>query len=325
MGAGAVIASGAQLIEPALSVKVRIGSFSVAFLQKTFYGGGTMFYVWVSSVLLISVVCGFGLMMLRRRPMLQSKRKEILALPFPEKWAAIIEQRCKFYEHLPLALQQRLQKHVQVFLAEKQFEACGDLEEVTDEMRLVVSAQACLLLIGLKRHDYYRELRSILVYPGAFHRGRQRLFSLPDEEEGDGSAPVLLGESWSSGSVIIAWKSALKGALNEDDGENVVIHEFAHQLDQADGIADGAPILNSPAEYKDWARVLGKDYEKLVKATEAGKRKLIDAYGATNPAEFFAVATETFFEKPRRLRKKHGDLYDELKEYYGLDPAEWSR
>jgi len=284
-----------------------------------------MNFVWLSSALLLCVVCGYGLTLLFRRPVQRSKRKVILASPFPEKWATIIDQRCAFYEQLSPALQERLRKHMQVFLAEKGFEACGDLEEVTDEMRVVIAAQACLLLIGLKRHDYFSELRSILVYPGAFHRGRQRLFSLPEEEDSEGSTSVLLGESWSSGSVVIAWKSALRGALNEDDGENVVMHEFAHQLDQADGLADGAPILNSPADYKDWARVLGHDYAKLVKKTEAGKRELIDAYGATNPAEFFAVATETFFEKPRRLRKKHGELYDELKTYYGLDPASWER
>lgn len=284
-----------------------------------------MFDVWFVSALLIAVICGAGLRLLLRRPLQNSRRKEILATTFPQKWTAIIAQCCEFYQHLPSILQERLQKHVQVFLAEKQFEACGDLEEVTEEMRLLIAAQACLLLIGLKSHDYFGELRSILVYPGAFHRGRQRLFSLLDEEGDDGADAAILGESWSSGSVIIAWKSALKGAGNEDDGENVVIHEFAHQLDQADGVADGAPILNSPAEYEDWARVLGHDYEKLVKATEAGKRKLIDSYGATNPAEFFAVATETFFEKPRRLRKKHEELYDELKDYYGLDPATWER
>lgn len=282
-----------------------------------------MFFVWLATALLICVVFGYGLSLILRRPLQQSKRKSILASPFPEKWAAMIAQRCTFYGQLSSDLQERLKKHVQVFLAEKHFEACGDLEEVTDEMRVVIAAQACLLLIGLKRHDYFSELRSILVYPGAFHRGRQRLFSLPDEQGSDESNAVLLGESWSSGSVIIAWKSALRGALNEDDGENVVMHEFAHQLDQADGVADGAPILNSPADYKDWARVLGRDYEKLVEKTEAGKRELIDSYGATNPAEFFAVATETFFEKPRKLRKKHAELYDELKDYYGLDPASW--
>ena len=256
--------------------------------------------------------------------MRDSKRREVLASPFSEKWAATIDRRCAFYAQLPTALQENLREHVQVFLAEKQFEACGDLDEVTEEMQVVIAAQACLLLIGLKRHDYFRELRSILVYPGAFHRGRQRLFSLPDDGA-SGLDSVRLGESWSSGSVIIAWESALNGALNEDDGQNVVMHEFAHQLDQVDGLADGAPILNSPAEYEDWARVLGHDYEKLVEKTEAGKRELIDAYGATDPAEFFAVATETFFERPRKLRKKHRELYDELKGYYGLDPAKWSR
>ncbi len=284
-----------------------------------------MTLLWIPTGLLFSIACIYGLMLLFRRPMQRSQRKKLLSQPLPQKWTAIIERRCKFYKHLPPPLQQRLQKHVQVFLAEKRFEACGELEEVDDEMRVVIAAQACLLLIGLKKHNYFCNLRSVLVYPGAFHQGRRSLFSLPEADSSGEVDPIRLGESWGSGSVIIAWKSALRGALNEDDGENVVIHEFAHQLDQVDGIADGAPILNSPADYKDWARILGHDYEKLVEETEAGKRELIDAYGATNPAEFFAVATETFFEKPRRLRKKHEELYDELKGYYGLDPATWDR
>ncbi|MFK5922907.1 MAG: zinc-dependent peptidase [Verrucomicrobiota bacterium] len=282
-----------------------------------------MVFVWILTVLLVVGVFGYVMFLLSRGPRRRAKREKIVEQPFPEEWQSIVERRCKFYERMPLDLQQTLQKHVQVFLAEKKFEACGDLREVTDEMRVVIAAQACVLLIALPQHDYFGELRSILVYPGAFHRGRERLFALPDEDAAEGSQ-VLLGESWSSGSVILAWKNALRGALNEDDGQNVVMHEFAHQLDQVDGRADGAPILRRRVDYKDWARVLGKDYEKLVKLTEAGRRDVIDAYGATNPAEFFAVATETFFERPRRLRKKHRELYDELKEYYGLDPAEWT-
>ncbi len=282
-----------------------------------------MVFVWVLTVLLVVGVLAYATVLLSRGPRRRSKRKGIVAQPFPAPWAAIVERRCKFYERMPLDLQQKLQKHVQVFLAEKKFEACGDLQQVTDEMRVVIAAQACLLLIALPKHDYFAELRSILVYPGAFHRGRERLFSLHDEDSDEGTQ-VLLGESWSSGSVILAWKNVLRGALNEDDGQNVVMHEFAHQLDQVDGRADGAPRLSRRAEYEDWARVLGHDYEKLVRLTEAGKRDLIDAYGATNPAEFFAVATETFFERPRRLRKKHRELYDELRMYYGQDPAEWT-
>lgn len=282
-----------------------------------------MVLLWVLTGLLFIAVCGYGLMLGLRRPLQQAKRRKILASPFADEWAEMLGSRCQFYGQLAPDLRERLQKHIQVFLAEKRFEACGGLDEVTEEMKLVIAAQACLLLIGLKRHDYFGGLRSILIYPGVFHRGRERMFSLPDEDDSEDSESGLLGESWSSGSVIIAWQSALRGAANEDDGENVVLHEFAHQLDQADGLADGAPILNSPADYKEWARVLGRDYEKLVEKTEAGKQGLIDSYGATDPAEFFAVATETFFEKPRKLRKKRRELYDELKAYYGLDPASW--
>jgi Mlc titration factor MtfA (ptsG expression regulator) len=279
-----------------------------------------MVLLWVSTGLLFIAVCGYGLMLALKHPLQQSRRRKILASPFPDEWTEWIELRCKFYGQLAPDLRERLRKHMLVFLAEKKFEACGGLDGVTEEMKVVIAAQACLLLIGLKRHDYFRSLRSILVYPGAFHRGRKRMFSLPDEDS-DEVDSELLGESWGSGSVVIAWEDALRGALGEDDGQNVVLHEFAHQLDQEDGIADGAPLLNSPADYKDWARVLSHDYDKLVEETEAGKRELIDSYGATDPAEFFAVATETFFERPRRLRKKHRALYDELSQYYGLDPA----
>ncbi len=281
-----------------------------------------MVLLWVATGLLFLAVGGYGLALVLRRPLQQARRREVLASPFPGEWEEIVAARCKFYDKLTPDLRERLQRHMQVFLAEKRFEACGGLERVTEEMKVVIAAQACLLLIGLKRHDYFCSLSSILVYPGAFRRGRERMFPLLEEDPDEADA-VLLGESWSSGSVVIAWENALNGALNEDDGQNVVLHEFAHQLDQADGLADGAPILNSPGDYKDWARVLGHDFEKLVAETEAGKRELIDSYGATNPAEFFAVATETFFEKPRRLREKHRALYDELSQYYGLDPANW--
>lgn len=276
------------------------------------------------AILLVSIgvligIVGLSMMVLRPRQR-RKNRERIQAEPFPSEWEEIITRRCDFYPKLTPEFQQRLREHVQVFLSEKKFEACGDLEKITTEMKVIIAAQACLLLIGLKQHSYFQKLRSVLLYPGAFRRGGKGVFSLAEDDDS-----VLLGESWVSGSVILAWKSALRGVTNEDDGQNVILHEFAHQLDQVDGVADGAPILNSRADYKDWARVLGRDFEKLVKETESGKRELIDSYGATNPAEFFAVATETFFEKPRRLLRKHRELYDELKQYYGLDPAAWRK
>jgi Mlc titration factor MtfA (ptsG expression regulator) len=101
----------------------------------------------------------------------------------------------------------------------------------------------------------------------------------------------------------------------------VVLHEFSHQLDQEDGVADGAPILEHRASYVTWARVLGEEYEALRKKRR--RKTVMRKYGATNPAEFFAVATEAFFEKPKQMKKKHPELYDELRDYYKLDPLGW--
>ena len=252
------------------------------------------------------------------------RRRELLASPFPESWESILRKDLRLYRRMPPELREKLRRTLRVIAGEKHFEACGGLDEITDEMRVLIAAQAALLLIGLKRHDYYPRLRSILVYPTAFRdRGRRR-FGLPDDE--DEERDIRLGESWDSGSVVLAWDSVRRGAANADDGMNVVLHEFAHQLDQADGSTDGAPVLSERSEYRDWAAVLGRDYEELVEEAEDPRSNpLLDTYGAENPAEFFAVATETFFEKPRQLRRDHPELYRELSGYYGLDPVSWSR
>jgi hypothetical protein len=123
--------------------------------------------------------------------------------------------------------------------------------------------------------------------------------------------------------VVLAWDSVLGGAKNMLDGHNVTLHEFAHQLDQEDGAGDGVPILEQRSAYVDWARVFRHEYEELVDKTDRGRKSVMDRYGATNPAEFFAVATETFFEKPKQLEAKHPELYDELRSYYGVDPGSW--
>jgi Mlc titration factor MtfA (ptsG expression regulator) len=135
---------------------------------------------------------------------------------------------------------------------------------------------------------------------------------------------VRLGESWGSGTVVLSWDHVKGGAMNFRDGHNVAIHEFAHQLDQEDGVSDGTPCLENRSAYSEWARVLSRDYETLRDKAGKGRKSVMDKYGATNPAEFFAVATETFFEKPRQLHKKHPDLYEELREYYRVNPLCWS-
>ena len=217
---------------------------------------------------------------------------------------------------MPNADQEELQGHIQVFLAEKNFEGCGGLK-LTAEMKVIIAAQACLLLLH-RETDCYARLRSILVYPSTYVA-----------KELDDSGHVVtaqdsdrLGESWHTGAVVLAWDSVRAGAMGINDGQNLVFHEFAHQLDQEDGHADGAPILAQRTRYAQWARVLGREFKQLCDDAESERKTLLDHYGAKNPAEFFAVATECFFEKPEKLRHKHPELYEELKEFYRQDPCE---
>jgi len=267
------------------------------------------------------VVLGFlaglplGLAWLRRR-----RRSELMRRPFPGPWDALLRKDFPRYGQLPPDVARKLRGLVLVFLAEKRFEACGGLPGVTDEMKVLIAAQACLLQVGRKRNDWYRDLRSILVYPGAFRDHGQRIFDLRRHED-DG---VRLGESWETGSVILSWENVTAGARNSDDGMNVVFHEFAHQLDHVGGVTDGVPILKDRGDYRNWATVFQREYDRLVEeADDPGTDPLLDPYGATNPAEFFAVATETFFEQSEDMRLEHPELYEALREFYGLDPAGW--
>lgn len=215
------------------------------------------------------------------------------------------------YTRLPDDLRDDLEGLMHVFIEEKSFEACGGLEEVTGHMQRVIAAQACILLLR-SPHHYYSKLRSILLYPEAYRAPGQ-----------NGGEDVRLGESWGTGSVILSWGSVVSGGRNPDDGHDVTIHEFSHQLDQADGAGDGVPILTSNGAYHAWAAAFKPAFEIFQKRVEAGKKTVIDDYGAENPAEFFAVATETFYEKPQQLKKKYPELYAQLVSYYGVDPGEW--
>ena len=244
-----------------------------------------------------------------------AKRKRLLAMPFPEKWKQIVRKNVPLYNRLPGSLKEQLHGLVHIFIFEKNFEGCGGLE-ITDEIKVTIAAQACMLLLNRKT-NHFKKLRTILVYPRTY---------VAKTKSSDGvitvnGHSVRLGESWQNGPVVLAWNSVTGGTSNVTDARNVVLHEFAHQLDQEDGAADGAPILEHRSGYLTWARVLSREYEAL--KMRKGPRAVMDEYGATNPAEFFAVATETFFEKPKQMRKKHPELYDELRNYYKLDPLEW--
>ena len=225
------------------------------------------------------------------------------------------------YSRLPPADRVELEGHIQVFLAEKRFEGCGG-QEITDEVRVLIAAQACLLLLH-RETDYYPRLRSILVYPSSYIARTRRWEKDGTITESD---EARWGESWSHGAVVLAWDGALAGAVELSKGRNLVLHEFAHQLDVEDGIVDGAPLLGDSSlwqvsrRYRTWAKVLSVEFQQLRRAAEGGGETVLDAYGAKNPAEFFAVATECFFEKPGQLKERHPALYAELKEFYRQDP-----
>ncbi len=244
------------------------------------------------------------------------RRKRLRSLPFPPAWLTIIKKNVPIFNRLPQADQLELQGHIQVFLAEKFFEGCGGLE-LTDEIKVTIAAQACLLLLH-RETNYYPRLITILVYPHAYVAKSVEPIGGGVVQEGE---TARLGEAWMDGVVVLSWDDVRRGASDLHDGHNVVLHEFAHQLDMENGSADGAPILDHRSQYVTWARVMSDEYEQLRWKTEQGLTSVLDEYGATNPAEFFAVATECFFDKPIPLRRKPPQLYRELKSYYRQDPG----
>jgi len=232
----------------------------------------------------------------------------------PVHWEKTLQQGFPIYQLLSESDRRELRSYILWFTGSKQFEGCGGLV-ITDEIRVLVAAQACMLLLH-RETPCYERLRLVRVYPGASYARS--------------SVESVLGESWQHGVVELAWDSVRGGAANPFDGDNVVLHEFAHQLDDEDGKADGTPLLGrgmtSPERagvYSAWARMLSTEYDDLRRHIEQGRKTVMDSYGGSNHVEFFAVATECFFEKPRQLLKQHPKLYAELKRFYRQDPSAW--
>ena len=236
--------------------------------------------------------------------------------PIPDSWRDIVARNVPLAKGLSGEERERLLRLVQVFVHDKPFEGCGGLE-ITEEMRVTIAAHACLLLLHLDGPCYPTVTR-ILVYPSAFVPKR----ALPIHYMGVVPPPTAeAGEAWRNGVVVLSWDNVQRGAGNPADGDDVVLHEFAHALDHEDGDARGTPPLDSPSLVKSWAQVLSAHYRQLQRDVDAGRSTVLDPYGATNPAEFFAVATETFFEKPEQLKAAEPDLYDELRQFYRQDPG----
>ena len=243
--------------------------------------------------------------------------QRILKHPFPSHWQIIVERRLPFLHKLAEAEKKQLLDMIKLFVAKKNFYGCGGLE-INDDIRVTIAAEACLLLLN-RDTGVYPALNHILVYPSAFIVERQ-------QHNADGTVSQvsngLLGESWNNSKVVLSWDSVEHGIENFNDGHNVVLHEFSHQLDSESGSTNGAPLLKKNS-YKVWAKVLSEEFESLVNASENHDKTVMDYYGATNPAEFFAVATEAFFEKPEQMSIKHPELFKEFKTYYCVDPRLW--
>jgi Mlc titration factor MtfA (ptsG expression regulator) len=243
------------------------------------------------------------------------RRARAVAAAFPDNWLVHLQKNVRLYPLLTESERRKLRDDLRVFLSESTFEGCGGLE-ITDEIKVTIAAHAALLLLGF-RHDYFERVHTVLVYPAGFRS--------PEGWTGpDGVVRMdvgYLGEAWHHGTVILAWDAVLAGGRDPRDGRNVTLHGFAHQLDYLDGVADGAPPLRDRAQYRRWQEVMTAEFTRLAAESAQGRPKVLDAYGATSPAEFFAVATECFFEKPLQMRRHHPRLYAVLQEYYCQDTA----
>ncbi|WP_420845065.1 zinc-dependent peptidase [Marinobacter iranensis] len=241
------------------------------------------------------------------------RRARQLQQPFPEHWRGLLRSQLPMYRTLPPKLQEQLEHHVQLFLAEKSFYGCDGFE-VDDTVRLTIASHACLLIVARSYSDF-DEVRSILVYPDAYH---------VRDVESDGvvvseSNEIRAGEASSRGQVVLSWAECEEGAVNPDGHHNVILHEFAHQLDYLDGTADGAPPL-SGEQARHWQDTMTRAYEHLQDSLRHHQKPWLDPYGASEPAEFFAVLTETFFQQPHHLKQEQPDVYEALCGFYRLDP-----
>ena len=247
------------------------------------------------------------------RPIRHARRASLLEQPFPTEWEPYIA-RLPFFQALDDRGRGRVRDDLRVLVAEKNWEGCGGFT-LTDEVRVTIAAQASLLLLNIE-HEYYRHVTSILVYPAAYRTIPQRG---ADGVVREGQAN--LGEAWRRGPVVLSWDDAKRGALDPGDGHNLVFHEFAHKLDMLDGAADGTPPIADRALFDRWVETMTREFRALREDSARGRATVLDTYGATNPAEFFAVATECFFEKSRQLAQRHPALYELLRAYYHQDPA----
>jgi Mlc titration factor MtfA (ptsG expression regulator) len=243
----------------------------------------------------------------------RKRRQRVLAQPFPADWLSYLLNNVVHYRYLSPAEQARLRDDLRIFVSEKHWEGCGG-QSMTAEIQVTIAAQAMLLVLGLE-HNYFDRVQSILVYPQGYSAEGGEANGLVSAGQG------RLGESVYRGPVILSWSEVRRDARHPERGHNLVYHEFAHQLDMLDGVINGTPPLKDEAQRRRWKVVMSAEYQQLIDASVEGRATLLDKYGATNEGEFFAVATECFFDRPVQMQKRHTQLYELLREYYQQDPA----
>jgi Mlc titration factor MtfA (ptsG expression regulator) len=248
----------------------------------------------------------------------ERRRRRILETPFPEAWRATLQRNMAHFSYLSPEEARHLCELVQIFIAEKSWFGAGGLD-LDDEIRVTIAGQACLLVLGLE-HVLYANVETIVVYPAAVRpvRTDESIFAAPHIVQ---DTQPILGEAQQRGPVILTWKAARSGGIHPELGPNVVYHEFAHKLDMLDGAVDGVPPLANRHEYQRWIEVCTREFEALRRAVDRGQATLLDPYALSNVGEFFAVATEAFFDRPLELEAKHPELYRVLHGFYRQDTA----
>ena len=266
---------------------------------------------------IIAVPAAIGLYWVIKPKLVRKRRMRLRQQPLPQGVEEILSRNIGLYSLLPDDLRDELHGHVNVFLDEKRFLGVGG-QEITPEVAITIAGVACMLLLN-REPDYFPGFSSILVYPETYEAEQVHFDGIVETRKRSRRA----GESWHRGPIVLSWSNVLHGAVNAGDGYNVVLHEFAHKLDEQNSGTNGQPILHTAGHYREWAEVLGREYRSFADRVSRRKNKVMDEYGLTSPAEFFAVATESFFEKAVAMQKRLPDLYEQLKKYYAVDPASW--
>jgi Mlc titration factor MtfA (ptsG expression regulator) len=244
----------------------------------------------------------------------QSRRARLLAQPYPAEWETWPLANVAHDGLLSEDERAWLREDTRIFVAEKHWEGCRGLQ-VTEEMKVTVAAQSCLMLLGIE-HDYFSRVLTVLLYPTAF--------ALPSEDGDEGEErEAVAGQAFYHSPVILSWDSVLAEGRDPAAGDNLVIHEFAHQLDFLDGSINGTPELFSPELADRWYEAMTAEYHRQVRHVRKGRETFLGDYAARNEAEFFARASERFFTVPARLQHYHREVYEVLAEFYGVEPIEW--